>query len=88
MQFDAPLALKSGASIRNYELAYETYGTLNAARDNAVLICHAVARVRRNAAIARSSRRPVEAVADAAARSHPPAAPGERGRPTSRPCAR
>jgi homoserine O-acetyltransferase len=42
MQFEAPLALKSGASVRNYELAYETYGTLNAARDNAVLICHAL----------------------------------------------
>ncbi len=42
MQFDAPLALKSGASIRGYSLAYETYGTLNADRSNAVLICHAL----------------------------------------------
>lgn len=42
MQFDAPLALRSGASIRGYSLAYETYGTLNAERSNAVLICHAL----------------------------------------------
>jgi homoserine O-acetyltransferase/O-succinyltransferase len=42
MRFDAPLALQSGAAIRGYELAYETYGTLNADRSNAVLICHAL----------------------------------------------
>jgi homoserine O-acetyltransferase len=42
MQFDAPLALQSGASIRDYQLAYETYGSLNADRSNAVLICHAL----------------------------------------------
>ena len=42
MSFDAPLALRSGASIRGYSLAYETYGTLNADRSNAVLICHAL----------------------------------------------
>lgn len=42
MQFDAPLALQSGHSIRGYSLAYETYGTLNADRSNAVLICHAL----------------------------------------------
>ncbi|HEY0825554.1 MAG TPA: homoserine O-acetyltransferase [Ramlibacter sp.] len=42
MQFDAPLALQSGAAIRGYSLAYETYGTLNADRSNAVLICHAL----------------------------------------------
>ena len=42
MQFDAPLALRSGASIRGYSLAYETYGTLNAEKNNAVLICHAL----------------------------------------------
>lgn len=42
MQFEAPLALQSGASIRGYSLAYETYGTLNTQRSNAVLICHAL----------------------------------------------
>ncbi len=42
MHFDAPLPLQSGASIRGYDLAYETYGTLNADRSNAVLVCHAL----------------------------------------------
>ena len=40
--FPEPLPLKSGASIRDYTLAFETYGTLNAARSNAVLVCHAL----------------------------------------------
>ena len=42
MLFEAPLPLQSGASIRAYSLSYETYGTLNADRSNAVLICHAL----------------------------------------------
>ncbi|MBK0391330.1 homoserine O-succinyltransferase MetX [Ramlibacter algicola] len=42
MHFDTPLPLQSGASVRDYDLAYETYGTLNADRSNAVLICHAL----------------------------------------------
>ncbi|CAM5777922.1 homoserine O-acetyltransferase [Ottowia pentelensis] len=42
LHFEAPLPLQSGASIRGYDLSYETYGQLNAARDNAVLICHAL----------------------------------------------
>jgi homoserine O-acetyltransferase/O-succinyltransferase len=42
MHFAQPLALRSGASIADYTLAYETYGTLNAARSNAVLVCHAL----------------------------------------------
>lgn len=42
MQFAGPLALRSGASLAGYTLAYETYGTLNAARSNAVLVCHAL----------------------------------------------
>jgi len=42
MFFEAPLALQSGASVRGYSLAYETYGTLNADKSNAVLICHAL----------------------------------------------
>jgi homoserine O-acetyltransferase len=41
-RFTEPLKLKSGATIDAYELAYETYGTLNAERSNAVLICHAL----------------------------------------------
>ncbi len=42
MHFSEPLPLKSGAVLRDYTLAYETYGTLNAARSNAVLVCHAL----------------------------------------------
>ena len=42
MAFDAPLPLQSGAVLPAYELVYETYGTLNAARSNAVLVCHAL----------------------------------------------
>ncbi|MDP2770473.1 MAG: homoserine O-acetyltransferase [Giesbergeria sp.] len=42
MHFPDALALQSGASIRDYTLAYETYGTLNAERSNAVLVCHAL----------------------------------------------
>ncbi len=41
-RFDAPLQLSSGASIDGYSLICETYGELNAARSNAVLICHAL----------------------------------------------
>jgi homoserine O-acetyltransferase len=42
MHFEAGLPLQSGASIRAYDLSYETYGTLNADKSNAVLICHAL----------------------------------------------
>ena len=41
-RFEAPLPLRSGAQIGGYELVYETYGALNAARSNAVLVCHAL----------------------------------------------
>jgi homoserine O-acetyltransferase len=42
MRFDDPLRLKSGAELSSYEIAYETYGQLNAAKSNAVLVCHAL----------------------------------------------
>jgi homoserine O-acetyltransferase len=42
MHFPTPLPLQSGASLADYTLVYETYGTLNAERSNAVLICHAL----------------------------------------------
>ncbi len=42
LSFDAPLALDCGRSLDRYDLVIETYGELNAARDNAVLICHAL----------------------------------------------
>jgi homoserine O-acetyltransferase len=42
MKFAGPLSLKSGASIRDYVLSYETYGQLNPEKNNAVLVCHAL----------------------------------------------
>ncbi len=42
MHFAEPLPLRSGAALRDYTLQYETYGTLNAERSNAVLVCHAL----------------------------------------------
>ncbi len=42
MSFSRPLPLRSGASLADYSLVYETYGELNPARSNAVLVCHAL----------------------------------------------
>ena len=42
MRFSEPLALTSGAALADYTLVYETYGTLNADKSNAVLVCHAL----------------------------------------------
>jgi homoserine O-acetyltransferase len=43
-RFDAgqPLKLDAGVSLAPFQIAYKTYGTLNAARSNAVLVCHAL----------------------------------------------
>ena len=40
--FNEPFTLKSGAVLPQFDLVYETYGTLNADQSNAVLICHAL----------------------------------------------
>jgi homoserine O-acetyltransferase len=42
MHFADRLPLQSGASLRDYSLSFETYGTLNADKSNAVLVCHAL----------------------------------------------
>jgi homoserine O-acetyltransferase len=39
---DQPLGLDCGVALAPLRLAYQTYGTLNADRSNAVLICHAL----------------------------------------------
>jgi homoserine O-acetyltransferase len=41
-QFDTPLQCKSGYVLPRYELVYETYGTLNSDKSNAILVCHAL----------------------------------------------
>ena len=42
MHFSEPLPLASGAALAAYDLTFETYGTLNAQKSNAVLVCHAL----------------------------------------------
>jgi len=42
IHFDAPLALECGRELPYYDITYETYGKLNAQKDNAILICHAL----------------------------------------------
>ncbi len=39
---DQPLRLDSGQSIAPLQIAYQTYGTLNADKSNAILVCHAL----------------------------------------------
>src|SRR6267143_48490 len=39
---DKPLSLDAGIELAPFQIAYKTYGTLNAERSNAVLICHAL----------------------------------------------
>ena len=40
--FDSPLTLKSGEILPVFDLVFETYGKLNAAKSNAVIVCHAL----------------------------------------------
>src|SRR5579872_7005594 len=39
---DKPLSLDCGRTLSPFSIAYMTYGTLNAAKSNAILICHAL----------------------------------------------
>lgn len=36
----APMPLECGAQLQDFPIAFQTYGTLSEARDNAILICH------------------------------------------------
>ena len=42
VQFTAPFQFSNGTTLDQHTLVYETYGELNAAGTNAVLICHAL----------------------------------------------
>src|SRR5580704_11697888 len=37
-----PLALDCGRELHPIRIAYETYGTMSSARDNVILVCHAL----------------------------------------------
>jgi len=39
---DAPLAMDAGVDLAPWQIAYQTAGTLNESRSNAVLVCHAL----------------------------------------------
>ncbi len=42
LHFDKSLTLQCGKTLSEYDIIYETYGTLNANKTNAILICHAL----------------------------------------------
>jgi homoserine O-acetyltransferase len=42
LELPRPLALDCGRELRSVRIAYETYGTLSPARDNVILVCHAL----------------------------------------------
>ncbi len=41
-QHNSEFWLQNGEQLHEYELVFETYGTLNADKSNAILICHAL----------------------------------------------
>src|SRR5919112_2342390 len=39
---DEPLHLDAGVALSPFQIGYKTYGTLNASKSNAILVCHAL----------------------------------------------
>lgn len=57
-RFDHPLDLACGKTLPGFEVAYETYGTLNPARENAILVLHGLTGTQHAAGLALSGDRP------------------------------
>jgi homoserine O-acetyltransferase len=62
LQLPKPLRLDCGQELHPIQIAYETYGTLSPARDNVVLVCHALSGDAHAAGFARKP--PVESTRD------------------------
>lgn len=59
LRISAPLALDCGAVLDGHTVSFETYGTLSAARDNAILVCHSLTKGAHAAGrLAEGDRRP------------------------------
>ncbi|GAA4423029.1 homoserine O-acetyltransferase [Actinokineospora soli] len=63
-----PVTLDCGRELRGVRVAYETYGTLSPARDNAILVCHALSGDAH--AAGRSADRPAASTPDGFAAEH------------------
>ncbi len=56
--FTNPLYLESGRILEPYDIAYETYGELNEAKDNVILVCHALSGSHHAAGLYEGDRKP------------------------------
>jgi homoserine O-acetyltransferase len=56
--FSTPLYLESGRILEPFDVAYETYGQMNEARDNIVLVCHALSGSHHVAGLYEGDRKP------------------------------
>src|SRR3954453_16512095 len=54
LDLPGPVALDCGRELQSVRIAYETYGTLSPARDNVILVCHALSGDAHAAGIART----------------------------------
>jgi len=55
---DKPLRLDAGVTLSPFQIAYKTYGTLNAERSNAILVCHALTGDQHAASVNPVTRKP------------------------------